>query len=316
MASGGAITGQTGKAPLDDVMLAMDVVDTLRHEQNLVARELGATAREAELIERLRKIYHDQGIEVPDHILKEGVKALAESRFTYTPPPDTFSTRLARLYVSRQRWGRPVLIGAALLAVVLGGYFLVYRPYQAGMEAAARIELAEGLPARMDEIYQQIFNETKVQSALEVAEPWVERGKAAAERGDREGALAAIDQLEAIHETLLAEYSIRIVNRPGESTGIWRFPEDNTEATNYYLVVEAIGPEQNPVTLPITNEETGQTEEVSTWAIRVPNVTYEAVRADRQDDGIIQRNILGIKQYGFLDTDYAMPVMDGAITQW
>ena len=79
MASGGAITGQTGKAPLDDVMLAMDVVDTLRHEQNLVARELGATAREAELIERLRKIYHDQGIEVPDHILKEGVKALAES---------------------------------------------------------------------------------------------------------------------------------------------------------------------------------------------------------------------------------------------
>ena len=80
MASGGAIAGQTSKAPLDDVMLAMDVVDTLRHEQNLVARELGATSREAELIERLRKIYRDQGIEVPDHILKEGVKAFAEKR--------------------------------------------------------------------------------------------------------------------------------------------------------------------------------------------------------------------------------------------
>lgn len=316
MTSGGATTGQTSKAPLDDVMLAMDVVDTLRHEHSLVARELGAASRETELIERLRKIYRDQGIEVPDHILKEGVKALAESRFTYTPPAETFSTWLARLYVGRGRWGRPVLIAVALLAVVLGGYFLVYRPYQASMDAAARLELSEELPARMDEISQQIFNETKVQSALEVAEPWVERGKAAAARGDRDGALAAIEQLETIHTTLLAEYSIRIVNRPGESTGIWRFPENNTEATNYYLVVEAIDINEDLVTLPITNEETGQTEEVSTWAIRVPDVTYETVRADRQDDGIIQRNILGIKQYGFLDTDYAMPVLDGAITQW
>src|SRR5690606_26118947 len=145
MTSGGAISGQAGKAPLDDVMLAMDVVDTLRHEQKLVARELGASAREAQLIERLRKIYHDQGIEVPDRILAEGVKALEESRFTYTPPPDTFSTRLARLYVSRGRWGRPALIIAALLVLIGGGYFFVYRPSPAGVAEAARIELAEGL---------------------------------------------------------------------------------------------------------------------------------------------------------------------------
>ena len=41
-----------GKAPhaLDDVMLAMDVVDTLRHQEVLVARELDETRREAELI--------------------------------------------------------------------------------------------------------------------------------------------------------------------------------------------------------------------------------------------------------------------------
>ena len=316
MTSGGAISGQAGKAPLDDVMLAMDVVDTLRHDQTLVARELGASAREADLIERLRKIYHDQGIEVPDHILEEGVKALAESRFTYTPPPETLSTRLAKLYVSRGRWGRPAMIAIAAIAVVLGGYFLIYRPYEAGVAEAARVELAEGLPARMDQAYDEIFNETKVQSALEIAEPWVERGKAAAERGDRDAALAAIDQLEAIHSTLLAEYSIRIINEPGESTGIWRFPESNTEATNYYLIVEAQDTDGDPITMPIENEETGQTEEVSRWAIRVPEITYEAVRADRQDDGIIQRDVLGVKQYGFLETDYSMPVLDGAITQW
>lgn len=303
-------------APLSEVMLAMDVVDTLRHQSNLVTRELSASAREAELIARLRKIYHEQGIEVPDHILKEGVKALAESRFTYAPPPESWKTGLARLYVSRKRWGRPVLAVIAVMLIALGGYFLVYRPIEAGRAEAARIELAEGLPARMDALYEQIFNETKVQSALERAQPWVSRGKAAAARGDRAAALEAVGQLEAIHETLLAEYSLRIVNREGESTGIWRFPEANSDATNYYIVVEAIGLDGNPLPLPVENEETGQTETVTTWAIRVPEVTYESVRADRLDDGIIQRNILGIKQYGFLDTDFTMPVLEGAITRW
>src|SRR5690606_20468402 len=92
-------------APLDEVMLAMDVVDTLRHRQDLVTRELDGASREKQLIEKLRDIYHQQGIEVPDHILKEGVAALAESRFVYDPPAPGLGTTLARLYVSRKRWG-------------------------------------------------------------------------------------------------------------------------------------------------------------------------------------------------------------------
>ena len=53
---------------LDDVMIAMDVVDTLRHREDLVRRELNEEGRESELIARLRQIYRDQGIEVPDHV--------------------------------------------------------------------------------------------------------------------------------------------------------------------------------------------------------------------------------------------------------
>ncbi|NJO35162.1 MAG: hypothetical protein HC869_20695, partial [Rhodospirillales bacterium] len=44
---------------LDDIMIAMDVVDTLRHREDLVRRELSEEDREAELIARLRKIYKD-----------------------------------------------------------------------------------------------------------------------------------------------------------------------------------------------------------------------------------------------------------------
>src|SRR5262249_56235602 len=71
---------------LDDVMIAMDVVDTLRHREDLVARELNEEGREGELVARLRQIYRDQGIDVPDRVLAEGVKALQDNRFLYPPP--------------------------------------------------------------------------------------------------------------------------------------------------------------------------------------------------------------------------------------
>src|SRR6056297_1226861 len=94
--------------PLDEVLLAMDVVDTLRHREKTLMRELDEVGRETELVERLKDIYHAQGIEVPEHVIKEGVQALKERRFAYTPPKPSLSVRLAKLYVSRGRWGKPL----------------------------------------------------------------------------------------------------------------------------------------------------------------------------------------------------------------
>jgi len=303
-------------APLNDVMLAMDVVDTLRHRQDLALRELQGDNRERQLIDRLRDIYHQQGIEVPDHILREGVEALAESRFVYTPPRPGFGVSLARLYVSRGRWGKPILAALLVLVLALGGYFGVYRPWEAGQAETARLELAERLPAQMDAIYQSIFEETKVQQAVTEAEAIRTRGKNEAAEGDRAGAEAALADLTRMRDTLRQEYTIRVVNRPGEQSGIWTIPEVNTEATNYYLVVEAFDGDGNALTLPIVNEENGQTESVQKWAVRVPESVYTSVAADKGDDGIIQRNVVGLKQYGFLEVDFAIPVSGGAITRW
>jgi hypothetical protein len=303
-------------APLDDVMLAMDVVDTLRHRQDLVRRELASEAREAELIGKLRDIYHQQGIEVPDAILREGVAALEHSRFTYTPPPRGLGRRLAEIYVSRKRWGPAVLALALMLLVAGGGYFLVYKPLQASLAEQARIELAERLPATMDRLYDDIFNETKVQRAAFEAEELRNRGKAAAAAGDREGAERAVQALTQLRNTLRQEYSLRVVNREGMQSAVWTIPEINTEATNYYLIVEALDPRGQPVPVPIVNEENGETEVVAVWGIRVPEEVYRAVEADKRDDGIIQRNVVGLKQYGFLELDYGVPVLGGAITRW
>lgn len=303
-------------APLDEVMLAMDVVDTLRHRQDLVTRELDGAAREKQLIERLRNIYHQQGIEVPDHILKEGVSALAESRFTYEPPAPGLGTSLARLYVSRKRWGRPVMAALVALAVLGIGYFGVWQPYQRGQAEQARIELSQTLPAQMDALYQTIYEETKVQQAVVQADGLIARGKAMAAEGDRAGAEDAIARLTALRDQLRQQYTLRVVNREGVQSGFWTFPEINTDATNYYIVVEALDPDGNALSLPILNEENGQTETVSMWGVRVPESIYNAVAADKQDDGIIQGNMVGRKSDGFLEVEYLMPVMGGAVTQW
>jgi hypothetical protein len=297
-------------------MLAMDVVDTLRHRQDLAVRELGTDAKERQLIDKLRQIYHGQGIEVPDHILKEGVAALQESRFVYDPPAPGFGTTLARLYVGRKSWGKPV--GAALLALlVLGiGYFGVWQPYQNGVAEAARVELSEGLPAQMDALYQTIFEETKVQQAVLQAEALRTRGKTLAAEGDRTGAAEAVADLTALRDQLRQEYTLRVVNRADVQSGFWTIPEVNTDATNYYIVVEALDADGNTLSLPILNEENGETEVVDIWGVRVPEAVYEGVAADKRDDGIIEINEVGRKSDGFLDVEYNMPVLGGAVTRW
>ncbi len=303
-------------APLDEVMLAMDVVDTLRHRQDLVTRELDGTAREGQLIERLREVYRQQGIEVPDHILKEGVSALAESRFVYDPPPPGFNTSLAKLYVSRKKWGRPLLLALGAVLVLGIGYYGVWRPFQAGQAQQSQLELSEGLPAQMDALFNTIFEETKVQQAVVQAEALVSRGKAFAAEGNRPGAEGIVQDLTELRDKLRQEYVVRVVNRSDEQSGFWTFPEINTDATNYYLVVEAIDPDGNTLSLPILNEETGETEVVSQWGQRVPETVYNAVANDKRDDGIIQTNEVGLKSDGFLDVQYQMPVLNGAVTRW
>jgi hypothetical protein len=303
-------------APLDDVMLAMDVVDTLRHRQDLVARELDETTREQQLVEKLRDIYHQQGIEVSDLILKEGVAALAESRFVYTPPPKGFGTLLARLYVSRKAWGRGALAFLLVAALGLGGYYLGYKPYVSAQQESARIDLAEGLPQQMQVLYQTIFDETKVQQAAIEAEELLKTGKAAASEGNRAAAETAIRRLTDIRDTLRQQYTLRVVNRPEVKSGFWTFPEINTAATNYYVVVEALDPDGKALSLPILNEENGQTETVALWGLRVPEVVYQSISADKRDDGIIQKNRVGQKQDGFLEPDYYIPVLGGAVTRW
>jgi hypothetical protein len=112
-----------------------------------------------------------------------------------------------------------------------------------------------------------------------------------------------------------AQYELRVVSRPGETSGFWREPEGRA-ARNYYLVVEAIAPNGEALRLPITSEEDQRTRNVRAWGLRVDEATFERAVADKQDDGIIQNNVVGRKRRGVLEREYTVPTTGAAITEW
>jgi hypothetical protein len=296
------------KRPLDEVMLAMDVVDTVRHRQLLVERELNADDRDRRLIERLREIYAAQGIDVPDHVLAEGVTALREDRFTYKPPKPSLAVTLAQIYINRGKWFKRALTVVAVVAAVWVGYaLLVSGPKQRRLEA---------IPRELTTQRQAIVAESKVSEVSARAEKLYANGMTALRDGDTKAAQNVVGELKALRAQLEQEYVLQIVSRPNERSGVWRLPERNPNARNYYIIVEAVTPNGEVLTLPITNEEDGRTYKVNKWGLRVDERVFRRIGADKNDDGIIQKRRFGVKRIGYLQPEYLMPTTGAAITDW
>jgi hypothetical protein len=294
---------------LDDVMLAMDVVDTLRHRTRIVDMELNESAREEQLVARLKEIYGAQGIEVPDRILKDGVKALAEQRFVYKPPADTFSVKLAKAYVNRKRWLPQSITAVGLLAAIAVGFqLLVFGPMNAewqNMPNTISAELAEGQALAIDPAVD-------AQLASLAAE-----GQRAVANGNRDAARTQLKTMQAMNDQLAQAYDIRVVARPNEDTGFYRQSEDQPNALNHYVVVEAIAPGGRVLSVPISDAQTQETKNVTKWAQRVAKETADRLRAEKAAGaGIIVNDIFGRKVRGELEPQFNEPVPGGAITEW
>ena len=293
---------------LDDVLLAMDVVDTLRHRERVVDTELDAEGRETQLIARLKEIYSAQGIEVPDRILKDGVKALEEQRFIYKPASDGFSVRLARAYVNRMHWLPQLLSIAGGVAALAVGWFVFWAAPQADAWSKMPAELAQ-LSAKGQALAVDPAVDQRI-LAIQHA------GEAAIDAKDRSEVRTQINTLKDIDAQLASEYDVRIVYRGDEQTGFWRQPPNNPVGRNYYLVVEPVAPGGKVLTVPVVNEETQTTEHVSKWAQRVTKDVWDKTAAEKAQTHIIVNDILGHKARGELDPKYDVETPGGAITKW
>jgi hypothetical protein len=288
------------------VLLAMDVVDTLRHRTRVVDMELNAEARERQLIDRLKEIYGAQGIDVPEKILKDGVKALEEQRFVYKPPEKTFGVKLAHLYVSRKKW-LPGLSIAFVALLAMGGVALF--SVRAGEAEWKRLPAEI---ARLSDEGQKLAIDPGVDTQIQAMERTGLRAVAENDRGD---AKAQARALRDINVQLAAEYDIRIAVQE-DTIGFYRIPPNNPMGRNYYIVVEAVPPGGGKLDLPIRNEETGKTEHVDLWAQRVGKPTFDKIAEEKTGSGIIQNDVLGHKAQGVLTPVYEQGAIEGAITKW
>ena len=418
----------SNRVSMDDIMLTMDVVDTLRRRKALVDHELDSAAREQALVEKVRAIYAAQGIEVSDETIAAGVEALRDQRFAYHPPPPGLLTKLAHLYVNRGKWGKRLGMGIAALLAAWGihyGTVTLPKKHAAQAEAqqinseiasatvtlgssrerlkrlraqlakqpepkasalrttaavnrteasaaldkaeqliasVARMEAPEQLPASAGPLEKQQARErlgqrqkllqqageqldraeakigllasldrlpadlaqykkaiddiAREEKARKLARQIYDSGVIALKKGDIETARLQLSDLKDLLDQLQQTYVLKIVSRPGERSGVWRYPEANSKARNYYLIVEAVDRKGRKLKLPVTSEEDGKTRQVSKFGMRVSAATYNRVAADKKDDGIIQNNILGTKRSGYLKPDYRMETTGQAITQW
>lgn len=309
---------QAPRGDLNQVLLAMDVVDTLRHQQSLIDRELDAEDHDRALIEKIRNIYAGQGITVSDEIIADGVKALREDRFTYRPPKKSLQLTIARLYVNRRGWvKRGALVFAALSALYLVHHFAVVAPRVRTQERQQKtLQELEAMPAKLADRRDRVLAEVREDAAREQAEALYRDAMAGVSRRDVEAVHKGFAALGELYARLTLQYELRIVSLPGAPSGVWRVPQDNPGSRNYYIIVEAVTAEGNRLALPITSEEDGRTHPVEQWGLRVQKAVFEEVKSDKMDDGIIGNNVFGVKTRGYLTPRYRFPTTGGAITRW
>lgn len=296
------------QAPLEDVMAAMDVVDTLRHEQGIAARELDTSGRRERLLDRLRDMYQAQGITVPDHILEEGIDALEQERFEYIPVEPSWRTKLAHVWVSRKRWGKPLGF-FTLLSVIFFGIYVV-------VEVLPERRMRAELPSRLQMSLTQIKQTAKNSQVVDTAQQQVNSGQRALENDDYEQASYVLEQLESTSDRLDAQYDIRVVSRIDENSGVWRVPPDNPDVRNFYIIVEALDARNKAVSVNVLNQENNQRELVKVWGLRVSEQMFYKVAADKRDDGIIQNNKVGRKEIGLLEPTFTIETTGATITEW
>jgi len=126
----------------------------------------------------------------------------------------------------------------------------------------------------------------------------------------------ALKRLQIAVATLQGHYTYRVVNRKSEKSGVWRYHDSSPGARNHYLVVEALDDDGKPAILAIRNEESGETELVQVFGVRVSEEEYTRVGQDKMDNGIIDNDVVAVKKRGALSPEFKIPTAGGYITAW
>ena len=253
---------------------------------------------------------------MPEHVLKDGVQALEEKRFVYEPKHRGFQVSLAKLYINRGRWFRPLALVAGVAAFASGIYAFGFDAPKQRAERQSQIELSNTLPSDLSTARDEALSIAASDYARRRIETAYQDGRAAIAAEDIGEARKASDELSALLTDLRKDLTIRVVYQNGQQSGVFRVPDNTPNARNFYLIVEAVDVRGRAQTLEISSEETQSVKRVSKWGVRVPEGEFNRIAADKNDDQIIQNAVIGQKPRGALQPVYAIPTAGGAILEW
>lgn len=155
--------------------------------------------------------------------------------------------------------------------------------------------------------------DAEARSALSAAR---QRTDSAVAAGTLAQAREALAQEQALAEFIARSLDLRIVDRAGAQSGVWRYTEGARDARDYYLLVEAFDAGGAVVSVPIQSEETQRTRQVERFGVRVPETIYERYRSEKIARGRIDQRSVGRKPAGALSLQFDLPSAGGYITEW
>jgi hypothetical protein len=307
---------------LAEMVRIMDVATALRQDRELVEEQLNFDQIKARLRQKLTEAAKVTGEEVTEAEVDAAIEQYYSSLHSFREPPRDFRIVLAHLWARR----RTILIwsgaGLAAVALITWLFLLPSGPLNPGGRAERRIAaLTHSIQQSADRI-KAVSNDPSVNPELE---------KLVAQAGTYEaqkdgGRLEEVNrQLSNLEERLREEYTVAVVSAPGKKSGIDRFitDQDGKRVSGYYLIVEARRSDGKVLSRRIHNSETGQDDEVSVWAERVPKEVYDRLAKDKREDGILNETTFATKRVGFASEEIQMNGSDGQpltrtgqITKW
>jgi hypothetical protein len=331
---------------MHDMLRIMDVASALRRERETAEAQLDLATAKQRLRERLLATAEAAGEKVTPAEVDAAIEHYFAQQHRYADPPRGWKSFWAHLWVMRVGClSLLVMAGALVLGILaLTGAFSsppqsLPRPTPPPVEAPRVPAPAAPVPAptptptpaptdALAQAWSQFGRSVAAAEALAAdddarqrVQRERERGTAAHQAADRRRLETAQVDLDRLLARLEQEYSLTIVSRAGERSGIDRYFDG--KLSGYYVFVEAVTPDGRVLPQSIKNSETGRTETVKQWGEQVSAALWQRIVADKQADGVVDDAIVARKVRGSFAESVVMldengkPMRRGRqITQW
>src|SRR5690606_12480578 len=114
---------------MEDVLMAADTVDTIRHEMAIQETEILSDDRRSALKAKLRQWYESQGTIVSDEIINRAVEDMDKNRYVHEPLAPGFSRLLARMWINRGKIAARSAVAVASVAFIYGSALFIHSEF-------------------------------------------------------------------------------------------------------------------------------------------------------------------------------------------